>query len=181
VGSANLSERANFQGAAENEERRRSIIYLVPIYVLLFLILLDAFIAPFLESRRLAISQVFYGALKPVCHQWPTHCLWVFGSNTALCCRCLGIFLALFFTGLFYGIRGANQIYWKTAILMNLPALIDGYSQLKGWRTSNNFLRFGTGLLAGVGAGLICFPVYLILVTSIALTFKKKHFQSNSG
>jgi uncharacterized membrane protein len=152
---------------------RKFFLQLSPVYILLLLILLDAFIAPFLESRRLAISEVFYGILKPVCHQWPTRCLWVFGSNTALCFRCLGIFSALFLTGLFFGIKGANRIYWKTAVMLNIPALVDGYTQLRGWRTSNNFLRLSTGLLSGVGAAIFLFPLYLKAVNRISLIFRK--------
>jgi len=153
---------------------KKRLLFLSPFYLLFFLILLDAFIAPYLESLRLPISQSFYGILKPLCHQWPTRCLWIFGSNTALCSRCLGIFFALLMTGLYFGIKGADRIYWKTAILLNLPALIDGYTQLKGWRVSNNFLRLGTGLMAGAGAGLFLFSFYLVSIARLKKVFGKK-------
>lgn len=159
--------------ADRNQEKRRFITYSIPIYVVLLLILLVAFIAPFLESRRLASSENFYAVLKPICHQWPTRCLWVFGSNTALCTRCLGIFAALLLTGLFFWQKSLNKIYWKTAILLNLPALIDGYTQLEGWRVSNNYLRFTTGMLAGVGTGLFLFPLYFKLATGLIRKAKK--------
>jgi len=157
----------------EKLKKQSIIICSIPIYLLLLAILLDAFIAPYLESRRLAISADFYAALRPICHQWPTRCLWVFGSNTALCTRCLGIFIALLLSGLFFGIKSPDRIYWKTAILMNLPALVDGYTQLKGWRLSNNYLRLITGLLAGVGAGAFLFPVYFKLVAGLAGRFTR--------
>lgn len=157
----------------KNKKTHKLLLYAVPIYVLLLLILLDAFIAPFLESRRFAVSEVFYAALKPVCHQWPTRCIWIFGSNTALCSRCTGIFLALLLTGLFLGIKARDRIYWKTAILLILPSLIDGYTQLKGWRMSNNYLRFGTGLLVGVGAGVFLFPLYFRLASRLGLLLIK--------
>jgi uncharacterized membrane protein len=163
----------NFKRAAASPKKRSIIFFSVPIYLLLLLILLDAFVAPFLESRRLAISADFYAALRPVCHQWPTRCLWIFGSNTALCTRCLGIFTALFLTGLFFGIKPPNRIFWKSAILMNIPALVDGYTQLKGWRMSNNYLRLITGLLAGVGAGAFLFPLYFKLVAGLAGRFRR--------
>jgi len=153
---------------------KKRLLFLAPIYLLLFLILLDAFIAPYLESLRLPVSQSFYGILKPLCHQWPTRCLWIFGSNTALCSRCLGIFFALLMTGLYFGIKGADRIFWKTAILLNLPALIDGYTQLRGWRVSNNYLRLGTGLMAGVGAGVFLFPFYLVSIARLRKVFRKK-------
>ncbi len=153
--------------------RTERLLFLTPIYLLLFLILLDAFIAPYLESLRLPVSESLYGLLKPVCHQWPTRCLWIFGSNTALCARCLGIFIGLLITGLYFGIKGADRVYWKTAILLNLPALIDGYTQLRGWRVSNNYLRLGTGLMAGVGAGLVLFPLYFLTIARLMRVFEK--------
>ena len=174
----------NFKRAAASPKKRSIIFFSVPIYLLLLLILLDAFVAPFLESRRLAISADFYAALRPVCHQWPTRCLWIFGSNTALCTRCLGIFTALFLTGLFFGIKPPNRIFWKSAILMNIPALVDGYTQLKGWRMSNNYLRFMTGLLAGVGAGILLFPVYFKLVAGLVRMLRRilaPHREANRG
>jgi len=169
----NEMELGKFKKTTENAKKQSIIIFSIPVYLLLLVILLDAFIAPYLESRRLAISADFYAALRPICHQWPTRCLWVFGSNTALCTRCLGIFIALFLTALFFGMKPPNRIFWKSAILLNLPALVDGYTQLKGWRVSNNYLRFVTGLLAGVGAGAFLFPVYFKLVGGLVRTFQK--------
>ena len=77
-------------------------------------------------------------------------------------------------TGLYFGIKGADRIYWKTAILLNLPALIDGYTQFRGWRVSNNYLRLGTGLMAGVGAGVFLFPFYLVSISRLRKVFGKK-------
>ena len=166
-------ETGNSGHAVGTKAKHKFFIYSIPIYILLLLILLDAFIAPYLESRRLAISEDFYTILKPLCHQWPTRCFWVFGSNTALCTRCLGIFIALLLTGLFLGQKSPDKIYWKTAILLNLPALIDGYTQLKGWRISNNYLRFTTGMLAGVGAGALLFPAYFKLLSGLGGIIRK--------
>ena len=153
---------------------KKRLLLFAPLIMLLFLILFVAFIAPYLELLRLPVSQSFYGILKPLCHQVPTRCLWIFGSNTALCSRCLGIFFALLMTGLYFGIKGADRVYWKTAILLNLPALIDGYSQLRGWRMSNNLLRLGTGLMAGAGAGVFLFPLYLLSIAHLKKVFGMK-------
>jgi len=60
------------------------------------------------------------------------------------------------------------------AVLLNLPALIDGYTQLRGWRMSNNLLRLGTGLMAGVGAGVFLFPLYLLSVARLKKLFGMK-------
>jgi uncharacterized membrane protein len=36
-------------------------------------------------------------------------------------------------------------------VILQLPMVVDGYTQLKGWRTSNNILRMITGLISGFG------------------------------
>jgi hypothetical protein len=81
--------------------------------------------------------------------------------------------LALFLTSLYFGIKPPKRIYWKNAILLNLPALVDGYTQFKGCRVSNNSLRFITGVLAGIGAGAFLFPVYFKLIGSLAGRFRR--------
>lgn len=148
--------------------------YTIPVYSILFLMLLDAFLAPFLESRLIAESKYFYGALKIVCHQMPTRCFWVFGSNMALCTRCFGIFLALFLTGLFMGIKRIDNMYWKTALVLIFPTVLDGFTQYIGLRSSNNLIRFVTGFLAGIGAGFFLFPFYFWFISGLIHIFKNK-------
>lgn len=36
-------------------------------------------------------------------------------------------------------------------VFLNMPMLVDGFTQKKGLRLSNNPLRIGTGFLAGIG------------------------------
>jgi len=136
----------------------------LPIYIILFLLLIDSILAPFLESRMIADSYYFYEILRNICHQLPSRCIWIFGSNMALCSRCFGIFLGMFLIGIYLGVKGENKIYWKSSIALIIPVLIDGITQIKGLRQSNNSLRFYTGFLGGVGAGVIIFPVYSRLV-----------------
>jgi uncharacterized membrane protein len=38
---------------------------------------------------------------------------------------------------------------------MLLPAFLDGFTQLLNYRISNNQLRFFTGLIGGVGLGIL--------------------------
>lgn len=136
----------------------------IPIHVILILILIDSILAPFLESRMVSESYYFYSILRNICHQLPSRCFWIFGSNIGLCSRCFGIFLGIFLIGIYLGIRTNSKIYWKISIALMLPIMIDGIAQLHGLRQSNNFLRFITGFLGGVGAGMIVFPVYFKLI-----------------
>jgi uncharacterized membrane protein len=75
--------------------------------------------------------------------------------------------------GLYFGIKPPNRVFWKSAIMMNIPALVDGYTQLKGWRMSNNYLRFITGLLAGAGVGALLFPVLFKSVAGLVGRFRR--------
>lgn len=72
------------------------------------------------------------------------------------------------------GFKGTKDIYWKSAIILMFPAVIDGVTQLKGIRISNNYLRFVTGFLSGIGSGMILFPVYFLLASWITKIFGRK-------
>jgi len=85
----------------------------------------------------------------------------------ALCSRCFSIYLALFMLGIFLIKHRTKRIYWKIAILFLVPCIIDGSTEYLGLRLSNNILRFITGALAGVGIGLIFFPLYFRFVDSV--------------
>jgi uncharacterized membrane protein len=145
----------------------------IPLYVILFLILIDSILAPFLESKMLGESYYFYAILRNFCHQLPTRCIWIFGSNMGLCSRCFGIYLGLFLIGILLGWKGINRFFWRSAIILMLPMIIDGITQLKGLRVSNNYIRFVTGFMAGIGWGMILFPVYFRLVIWIIKIFKR--------
>ena len=127
--------------------------------VILSIILLISILAPVLEYQRLQISSLFYNFLHPVCNQMPTRCLFIKTSPMAVCSRCFAIYSSLLITGVFFLIRPQKRINWKLAILLIIPCLIDGSTQYLGLRLSNNFLRILTGTLAGVGLGIIIFPI----------------------
>lgn len=87
------------------------------------------------------------------CHRRPERSLIVKGKKFPVCYRCMfiliGLFMSIpmaFFTPLFSVIPS-----FFAAVLMNVPMLIDGFTQKKECRTSNNPLRIGTGFLAGFG------------------------------
>lgn len=53
------------------------------------------------------------------------------------------------------------------SMLLLIPTIIDGTTQLKGLRESNNYLRLFTGLIGGLGLGIIIkaikYYIYILL------------------
>jgi len=145
----------------------------LPVYVILFLILLDSVLAPFLESKMIPASYYFYSILRNFCHQLPSRCLWIFGSNMGLCSRCFGIYLGIFLIGIYLGIKAKIKINLKVSTIFMIPLLIDGITQSIGLRQSDNLLRFVTGFLFGLGIGSIFYPLYFRLVILIKKSIKK--------
>ena len=138
--------------------------FLTTPYLILFSILIISILAPILEFKRLEISRNLYEILHNICHQVPTRCLWIFTSPMALCARCFTIYLALFITGIFLVKQKTNRIHLKVGVLLLIPCVIGGSTQYLGLRLSNNTLRCVTGTLAGIGIGLIFFPLYFRFV-----------------
>ncbi len=134
--------------------------FALPLNILLFLILLINFLAPLLESQMVAESYHFYSFLRNLCHQLPSRCLWIFGSNMGLCSRCFGIYSGLFLIGVILSNKNIIKINWKIAVVLIVPMLTDSITQALGIRLSNNLLRFISGSLAGIGVGIVIFPAY---------------------
>ncbi|WP_285841842.1 DUF2085 domain-containing protein [Sutcliffiella horikoshii] len=91
------------------------------------------------------------------CHRKKERSLIIRGRQFPMCFRCMSIML---------GYLAVIPLLWMTAdvsffnmlvvgILLNIPMVIDGYTQLRGWRVSNNFLRSSTGLISGIGMSCI--------------------------
>lgn len=87
------------------------------------------------------------------CHRLPERSFVLHGKQFPVCARC---------TGIWVGYVAAlplllwNLLPWYLALGLALPAIIDGTTQLLHWRTSNNLLRFSTGILLGI-AELVLF------------------------
>jgi len=81
--------------------------------------------------------------------------------------------------GIFLGFNGIKKIYWKSAIILMLPAVIDGVTQFKGIRISNNYVRFISGFLSGIGSGMILFPVYFVVASCVIKIFTKREVITN--
>ena len=98
----------------------------------------------------------FFGRLFR-CHQLSDRSFHICGFQFPLCARCTGIFLGLVLIGpLSCALLPLNMYI---SIFFVLAIFIDGFTQLKGWRKSNNCLRLTTGL--GFGYAMVSFIVHI--------------------
>lgn len=96
------------------------------------------------------------------CHRLPERSLHFKGKHFPLCYRCMCMLLGYLAIPVIY------YFYWNVplylGIILNIPMLVDGFTQKWKWRKSNNTLRIITGLLSGVGMScIIIFLVHLLL------------------
>lgn len=67
-----------------------------------------------------------------------------------ICSRCLFILIGMLFLPLF--LIYPLPIY--IGFVLQVPMVLDGWTQLKRWRTSTNALRSSTGLMSGLGLSI---------------------------
>ncbi|MFD3447421.1 DUF2085 domain-containing protein [Microbacteriaceae bacterium 4G12] len=87
------------------------------------------------------------------CHRRPERCLHIKGKPMPLCARCTGMLAGYIFLPLLL-LLGWHLPIWL-GIISQVPLVLDGYTQLRKWRMSNNTLRLTTGLLSGFGLSVI--------------------------
>ena len=95
--------------------------------------------------------------LNLICHRKPERSFHIKGYQFPVCARCTGFYISLivYFTYTYYFFVDYTPFLLSSAILLLLPAAIDGLTQLLEYRESNNLLRFITGLLGGLGLGIL--------------------------
>ena len=147
------------------------VMFCLALYALFLAI--SALLAPYLKATSMVgISSVFYSLLNTHCHQIPGRTLWVFGHPMGLCSRCFSSYLAFgVFTLILFSIRGSSK-HWKLGLLLTIPLFLDGLTQVFGLRTSTNFLRISTGLLAGIGLALTTRKAIAVLNGFLALLWE---------
>lgn len=94
---------------------------------------------------------------KLICHRMPERSFFFRGHQFPVCARCTGFYITLFmyFVYAYFFYIDYNIYLISFAILLLLPSFIDGLTQLFELRESNNALRFITGLIGGIGLGII--------------------------
>lgn len=92
-----------------------------------------------------------------ICHRKPDRSFFIKGYQFPVCARCTGFYISLllYFIYTYYFFVDYNFTLLTFAILLLIPAGIDGLTQFAEQRESNNTLRFITGLLGGLGLGIL--------------------------
>lgn len=108
----------------------------------------------------LKISSQFF------CHRLPERTFKLKGHYFPVCSRCTGLYLGMFS---FFIFACFNFVHYSVSVtilgfLMVIPTTIDGFTQLFGLRESNNYLRFFSGLIGGVGLLILVISFKLILL-----------------
>jgi len=99
------------------------------------------------------------------CHRKPERCLHLKGKPMPLCTRCFAMLLGYLFVP--FAIFSSIIVPLWIPLLLISPLLADGFTQRWKWRTSNNRLRFVTGLLFGIGQSLLISTVVWTVVLFI--------------
>ncbi|MBM4241952.1 MAG: DUF2085 domain-containing protein [Euryarchaeota archaeon] len=101
-----------------------------------------------------------------ICHRIPERTFKIGERYFPVCSRCTGLYMGAFsyfaFVYMVY-IQYTLEII-LIAITMIIPTFIDGLTQFTGNRESNNALRFSTGLIAGIGLGILIKALKWILL-----------------
>ena len=102
----------------------------------------------------------------PFCHHRPERTFKIKKYYFPVCSRCTGLYLGFFVSIILLSLVNFSHTNILMVFLMLIPCGVDGASQLLGLRESTNSLRFLTGLIAGIGLGMLLFIIsaYLNLI-----------------
>ena len=103
------------------------------------------------------------------CHRLPERTFKIGKRYFPVCARCTGFYIGTF---LIYTVLYLIYIDYTMSIglmgcLMLFPAIIDGTTQFFGFRESNNVLRLLTGLVGGVGLGVLFKFIKFIIIGGV--------------
>ena len=87
------------------------------------------------------------------CHRMESRSLKIRGKQMPLCARCTAILLGFIGVPILLILNYQFPLYW--GIILQIPMLVDGFTQKWKWRTSNNILRVITGFLSGFGLSIL--------------------------
>jgi uncharacterized membrane protein len=83
------------------------------------------------------------------CHRDPKRSFFYKGRQFPMCARCTGLYTGYSSWPLF--VFGFLNFSFFVTVLMILPTLLDGFIQYYSRWESRNWIRFSSGLAAGIG------------------------------
>lgn len=96
------------------------------------------------------------------CHRMKNRSLTIKGNTLPICARCTGILLGyLFFPILF--VIDLHFPLWL-GIVLNFPMVVDGWTQKRKIRMSNNTLRLSTGIVSGLGQSIMIVSISQMII-----------------
>lgn len=109
--------------------------------------------------------------LNLICHRKPERSFFIKGHQFPVCARCTGFYTTIIiYTIIAYNIPITyTHRYVIFGIILCVPSVIDGITQLLKFRESNNMLRFFTGLIGGIGLMIIVKYIKLIILYNILI------------
>lgn len=114
-----------------------------------------------MDNSDTNLSKVF------ICHRLPERTFKIRNHYFPVCSRCTGIYIGAFsyYIFVYFVYVQYNITVILAAVLMIIPTFSDGLTQFFGFRESNNTLRFFTGLIAGIGLGILVKSIKWILIS----------------
>jgi uncharacterized membrane protein len=147
------------------------LMVISPFFIFLLFMLTSAVLSPYFETNLMVGEyELANSVLGKICHQYPSRCFYVFGSNMGLCARCFSVYSAMFILCIlfvFFDMGGSLKCRSIIALSLFIPLLLDGITQYFSLRESNNLLRLLTGFLAGIGISIIFFPIYMVSTRNV--------------
>lgn len=109
--------------------------------------------------------------MKYLCHQRPDRSFFFRGHQFPLCARCTGLVIGTLVYCIYSYLFPVYYTYelFYFGILIQLPYIIDGLTQLFEFRESNNTLRFVTGFIGAIGLVITARIFKIILLQLIPL------------
>lgn len=161
-------------------------LILLPFIATLFVILACALASPYFESNLMVGPyNLVTSFLGKICHQYPSRCFYLLGSNIGLCARCFCMYLTVFFAlfvFVYIELTLRPKFVVVAACFLCAPLLFDGITQYWGLRESNNWLRLLTGFGAGVGISILLIPFYIrIISVLVRICFTQKFHEEGNA
>lgn len=106
------------------------------------------------------IYECMMNICKYLCHQKPERSFFYKERQFPVCSRCTGIVIGAVIGFVLAILTQPNLIF----VLGFIPLIVDGTTQYYGLRTSNNTLRFITGLLCGFSIPFVVFKTESLIL-----------------